>query len=77
MRDLVDKLQGDPYNYEKIDSEDDNAGEEEKEPEPQSSSWSLFSFWKAPFNDHIPYNELKKGELLGLGSYGIVYKAYD
>lgn len=77
IRDVVDQLQGNPYDYERADSDDDNAGEEEVEPEPQSSIWSFLAFWKAtPFNEHIPYIDLKKGALLGQGGFGSVYKAY-
>ena len=35
IRDVVDQLQGDPYNFEKEEKEDDQTAEEEAEPEPE------------------------------------------
>lgn len=73
IHDLVDQLQGNPYDYMKSDSEDDNDGDEEKKPEPQNNKFALE---EASVDELIPYTDLKKGTILGLGRHSRVYIAY-
>ena len=73
VRDLVDKLQDDPYAYEKhLNSDSNSNSTPTPNPSPNSNSNSNSN---SHFNPHLKWKDIQlTSTVLGQGSYAVVYK---